>query len=87
MTQLAVLLALADQQAESLLEKALARGAGGLSVVHRCGDLEDLLVTAATGVAEAVLVSPDLPHLAQRASTREPHRANRRIGHRLAQRR
>jgi Flp pilus assembly CpaE family ATPase len=63
MGQLAVLLALADQQAESLLEKALARGAGGLSVVQRCPDLEDLLVTAATGVAEAVLVSPDLPHL------------------------
>jgi Flp pilus assembly CpaE family ATPase len=70
MGELAVLLALADQQEESLLEKALARGAGGLSVVHRCGDLEDLLVTAATGVAEAVLVSPDLPHLDRESLSR-----------------
>ena len=70
MGQLGVLLALADQQEESLLEKALARGAAGIDVVHRCGDLEDLLVTAATGVAEAVLVSSDLPHLDRESLSR-----------------
>ena len=70
MSRLAVLLALADPQAESLLEKALARGTRRLSVVQRCPDLEDLLVTAATGVAEAVLVSPDLPHLDRESLSR-----------------
>ena len=36
---------------------------GEVQVVHRCVDLEDLLVTAATGAAEAVLLSSELPRL------------------------
>jgi MinD-like ATPase involved in chromosome partitioning or flagellar assembly len=70
MMQFSVLLALADSQVEGLLEKALGRGADGLCVAHRCADLEDLLVTAATGVAEAALVSPDLPRLDREALAR-----------------
>ena len=48
----------------------LGRGGHGLAIVHRCADLEDLLVTAATGVAEAALVSPDLPRLDREALAR-----------------
>lgn len=70
MVQLGVLLALADHQAEGLLAAALGRGRDGLDVVHRCADLEDLLVTAATGVAVAALVSDDLPRLDREALAR-----------------
>ncbi len=68
MAALRVLMALADAEAEAALERALARGP--LDVVRRCPDLEDLLVTAATGVAEAALVSPYLARLDREALAR-----------------
>jgi MinD-like ATPase involved in chromosome partitioning or flagellar assembly len=53
-------------------EAAVAVPAGHptVQVVRRCPDLEDLLVTAATGVAEAALVSSELPRLDRDALAR-----------------
>ena len=65
MTSRRVLLAVgdgaADQEVGAQLLGAVRPGDG--CVVHRCEDLEDLLVTAATGVAEAAVVSPYVARL------------------------
>lgn len=45
---------------EARLVSGLERGAGAVEVVRRCADLADLLATAATGQARAVIVSADL---------------------------
>ena len=45
---------------ESRLVGALERQRGAVEVVRRCADLADLLATAATGQARAVVVSADL---------------------------
>ena len=55
---------------EARLGAELQAGVPGLVVVQRCPDLEGLLVAAATGVAEAVLVSAALPALDQDALVR-----------------
>ena len=55
---------------EARLGAELQAGVRGLTVVQRCPDLETLLVAAATGVAEAVLVSAALPALDQDALVR-----------------
>ncbi len=48
---------------ESALVSALERGALGVTVVRRCVDLADLLATAASGQAQAALLSADLRRL------------------------
>jgi MinD-like ATPase involved in chromosome partitioning or flagellar assembly len=70
MADLPVLMALTDAATATRLVPALTQPGHGLAVVHRCADLEELLVTAATGVAEAALVSPDLPRLDREALAR-----------------
>jgi Flp pilus assembly CpaE family ATPase len=72
MTSRRVLLAVGDRDADRDLGDALlaAVPSDGSCQVHRCADLEDLLVTAATGVAEAAVVSAYLPRLDREALAR-----------------
>ena len=65
-----VLTAVSDAVWESQLVAALERGDHGVSVVRRCVDVADLLATAATGQARAVLLSADLRRLDRDALTR-----------------
>ena len=65
-----VLTAVSDAVWESQLVAALERGDHGVRVVRRCVDLADLLATAATGQARAVLLSADLRRLDRDALTR-----------------
>ncbi|MCW2622224.1 MAG: hypothetical protein JWL64_1826 [Frankiales bacterium] len=67
---LPVLTAVSDAVWESDLVAALDRGDLGVAVVRRCLDLADLLATAATGQAQAVLLSADLRRLDRDALTR-----------------
>lgn len=55
---------------ESLLMSGLERERAAVEVVRRCADLADLLATAATGQARAVVVSADLRRLDGEALTR-----------------
>ena len=70
MTQVPVLTAVSDALWEARLVSALERGDLGVAVVRRCVDLPDLLATAATGQARAVLLSADLRRLDRDALTR-----------------
>lgn len=65
-----VLTAVSDAVWESHLVAALERGDLGVAVVRRCVDLADLLATAATGQARAVLLSADLRRLDRDALSR-----------------
>jgi MinD-like ATPase involved in chromosome partitioning or flagellar assembly len=65
-----VLTAVSDARWEAQLVAALERGDHGVSVVRRCVDLADLLATAATGQARAVLLSADLRRLDRDALAR-----------------
>ncbi|MCU1594930.1 MAG: hypothetical protein JWO12_2322 [Frankiales bacterium] len=65
-----VLTAVSDALWEAQLVAALERGDLGVTVVRRCVDLADLLATAATGQARAVLLSADLRRLDREALTR-----------------
>jgi MinD-like ATPase involved in chromosome partitioning or flagellar assembly/DNA-binding NarL/FixJ family response regulator len=65
-----VLTAVSDALWEAQLVAALERGDHGVSVVRRCVDLADLLATAATGQARAVLLSADLRRLDRDALAR-----------------
>lgn len=65
-----VLTAVSDAVWESHLVAALERGDLGVAVVRRCVDLADLLATAATGQARAVLLSADLRRLDRDALAR-----------------
>jgi Flp pilus assembly CpaE family ATPase len=65
-----VLTAVSDAVWEAQLVAALERGDHGVNVVRRCVDLADLLATAATGQARAVLLSADLRRLDRDALTR-----------------
>jgi hypothetical protein len=65
-----VLTAVSDAVWEARLVAALERGDHGVSVVRRCVDLADLLATAATGQARAVLLSADLRRLDRDALAR-----------------
>ena len=58
-----VLTAVSDAVWEAQLVAALSHGDLGVAVVRRCVDLADLLATAATGQAQAVLLSADLRRL------------------------
>lgn len=62
-----VLTAVSDARWEAQLVAALERGDLGVSVVRRCVDLADLLATAATGQAQAALLSADLRRLDREA--------------------
>ncbi len=65
-----VLTAVSDARWEAELVATLGRGDFGVSVVRRCVDLADLLATAATGQARAVLLSADLRRLDRDALAR-----------------
>jgi MinD-like ATPase involved in chromosome partitioning or flagellar assembly len=65
-----VLTAVSDARWEARLVAALEGGDLGVSVVRRCVDLADLLATAATGQARAVLLSADLRRLDRDALSR-----------------
>ena len=67
---LPVLTAVSDTAWESRLVAALDRADLGVQVVRRCVDLADLLATAATGQARAVLLSADLRRLDRDALSR-----------------
>ncbi len=58
-----VLTAVSDAVWESQLVVAFERGELGVVVVRRCVDLADLLATASTGQAQAVILSADLRRL------------------------
>jgi Flp pilus assembly CpaE family ATPase len=58
-----VLTAVSDAVWEAQLVRAFERGDLGVVVVRRCVDLADLLATASTGQARAVLLSADLRRL------------------------
>ena len=58
-----VLTAVSDAVWEAQLVVALERADLGVAVVRRCVDLADLLATASTGQARAVLLSADLRRL------------------------
>ncbi len=70
MSPVPVLTAVSDAVWEARLVAALERGEHGVAVVRRCVDLPDLLATAATGQARAVLLSADLRRLDRDALTR-----------------
>ncbi|HUR14728.1 MAG TPA: hypothetical protein VM097_09595 [Mycobacteriales bacterium] len=72
MTGRRVLLVLGDGEAERALGRQLLSSVerAGTCVLHPCEDLEDLLVTAATGVAEAAVVSPCVARLDRDALAR-----------------
>lgn len=63
MTGVPVLTAVSDAVWEAELVRALERAPLGVTVVRRCVDLADLLATAASGQARAVLLSADLRRL------------------------
>jgi len=65
-----VLTAVSDAVWETDLVAALEREPVGVVVVRRCVDLADLLATAATGQARAVLLSADLRRLDRDALSR-----------------
>jgi MinD-like ATPase involved in chromosome partitioning or flagellar assembly len=65
-----VLTAVTDARWESGLVRAFEQGDHGVAVVRRCVDLADLLATAATGTARAVLLSSDLRRLDRDALAR-----------------
>lgn len=65
-----VLTAVSDAVWETDLVAALEGGDLGVAVVRRCVDLADLLATAATGQAQAVLLSADLRRLDRDALAR-----------------
>jgi MinD-like ATPase involved in chromosome partitioning or flagellar assembly len=65
-----VLTAVSDAVWEAELVAALERGDLGVAVVRRCVDLADLLATASTGQARAVLLSADLRRLDREALSR-----------------
>lgn len=65
-----VLTAVSDAVWEAELVAALERGDLGVGVVRRCVDLADLLATAATGTAQAVVLSADLRRLDRDALSR-----------------
>jgi len=65
-----VLTAVSDAVWEAELVAALERGDLGVAVVRRCVDLADLLATATTGSARAVVLSADLRRLDRDALTR-----------------
>ncbi len=65
-----VLTAVSDAVWEADLVAALERGDLGVAVVRRCLDLADLLATASTGSARAVLLSADLRRLDRDALSR-----------------
>src|ERR1700712_1341810 len=67
---LPVLTAVSDAVWEADLVAALARGDLGVGVARRCLDLADLLATAATGQAQAVILSADLRRLDRDALSR-----------------
>lgn len=62
-----VLTAVSDARWEAQLVAALGRGDLGVAVVRRCVDIADLLATAATGQAQAALLSADLRRLDREA--------------------
>lgn len=72
MTSRRVLLAVSESAADRALGAQLLSAVrpGDGCVVHACEDLEDLLVTAATGVAEAAVVSPYVARLDREALAR-----------------
>jgi MinD-like ATPase involved in chromosome partitioning or flagellar assembly len=65
-----VLTAVTDAVWEAELVAALERGDLGVGVVRRCVDIADLLATATTGQARAVLLSADLRRLDRDALSR-----------------
>jgi MinD-like ATPase involved in chromosome partitioning or flagellar assembly len=65
-----VLTAVTDARWESGLVQAFESGDHGVAVVRRCLDLADLLATAASGTARAVLLSSDLRRLDRDALAR-----------------
>jgi MinD-like ATPase involved in chromosome partitioning or flagellar assembly len=65
-----VLTAVPDALWEAELVSAFSRGDLGVDVVRRCVDLADLLATASTGQARAVLLSADLRRLDRDALVR-----------------
>ena len=65
-----VLTAVSGSRWEAGLVQALERTDLGVTVVRRCVDIADLLATAATGTARAVLVSSDLRRLDRDALSR-----------------
>ncbi|HEY8453962.1 MAG TPA: chromosome partitioning protein [Actinopolymorphaceae bacterium] len=67
---LPVLTAVTGARWESDLVAALERSSLGLDVVRRCVDLPDLLATAQSGQARAVLLSADLRRLDREAVSR-----------------
>lgn len=67
---LPVLTAVTGARWESDLVSALEHSPRGMSIVRRCVDLPDLLSTAASGQARAVLLSADLRRLDREAITR-----------------
>jgi len=68
--RLPILTAVADPRWESGIVSAFDRGEHGVAVVRRCVDLPDLLATAASGTARAVLLSADLRRLDRDALAR-----------------
>lgn len=70
MMAIPVLTAVSDAVWEADLVAALEPGDLGVTVVRRCVDLAELLSTAATGRAKAVLISADLRRLDRDALTR-----------------
>ncbi len=62
-----VLTAVSDAVWEAELVAAFERGDLGVAVVRRCVDLADLLATAATGQAQAAILSADLRRLDREA--------------------
>ena len=68
-----MLTAVSDAVWEADLVAATERAALGVSVVRRCVDLADLLATAATGQARAVVLSADLRRLDREALSRLAH--------------
>jgi Flp pilus assembly CpaE family ATPase len=65
-----VLTAVTDARWEAALVRAFERDDAAVRVVRRCVDLADLLATAATGTARAVLLSGDLRRLDRDALAR-----------------
>ena len=68
--RLPIITAVVDARWESGLVAAFGSGEHGVTVVRRCVDLPDLLATAATRTARAVLLSADLRRLDRDALTR-----------------
>ena len=73
MRSVPVLTAVSDAAWEADLVAATERDMLGVKVVRRCVDLADLLATAATGQARAVVLSADLRRLDREALSRLAH--------------